>query len=176
VQAEAYTRVIKCTKPKVGQNSATLGELLPELKHVKQLILESTGIFAGQSQELDFTLSSLTHSGLDCYTLPSPRGPSKQLIWSRPRVNTVCAWVSTSFFLCLLLWISSSLQDLLASLAILCHWKYPSVSSSCQVELQLYFRIHRLQLSSTIFQVQLLAVLQDLSGLKCLLPYFQVQL
>jgi hypothetical protein len=39
--------------------SATLGELLPELKHLKQLALESTGIFAGQSQELDFTLSSI---------------------------------------------------------------------------------------------------------------------
>jgi hypothetical protein len=33
--------------------------MLPELKDVKQLALESTGIFAGKSQELDFTLSSL---------------------------------------------------------------------------------------------------------------------
>jgi hypothetical protein len=43
-------------------NSATSVELLPELKHVKQLkklALESTGIFSGQSQELDFTLSNL---------------------------------------------------------------------------------------------------------------------
>jgi hypothetical protein len=28
------------------------GELTPELKHVNQLALESTGIFAGRSQEL----------------------------------------------------------------------------------------------------------------------------
>jgi hypothetical protein len=43
------------------QNSTTSGELLPELKDVKQLALESTDtwIFAGQSQELDFTLSSI---------------------------------------------------------------------------------------------------------------------
>jgi hypothetical protein len=49
------------TKRKVRQNSTTSGELLTELKHVKQLALEytSTGIFTGQSQELDFTLSSL---------------------------------------------------------------------------------------------------------------------
>jgi hypothetical protein len=32
---------------------------LTELKDVKHLTLESTGIFAGKSQELDFTLSSL---------------------------------------------------------------------------------------------------------------------
>jgi hypothetical protein len=43
----------------------------------------------------------------------------------------------------------SSLQHLLATLAILCYWKYPSGSSSCQVQLQLYFRLHRMQLSST---------------------------
>jgi hypothetical protein len=47
--------------------------------------------------------------------------------------------------------------------------KYPSGSSSCQVQLQLYFRLHRLQLSSTFFQVQLLTVLQDFSGFNCLL-------
>jgi Reverse transcriptase (RNA-dependent DNA polymerase) len=35
------------------------GELTPELKHVKQLALEATGIFAGRPQELDFILSSL---------------------------------------------------------------------------------------------------------------------
>jgi hypothetical protein len=42
-------------------NSATSGELLPELKHVKQLALDytSTGIFSGKSQELDLTLFSL---------------------------------------------------------------------------------------------------------------------
>jgi hypothetical protein len=37
----------------------TPGELLPDINDGKQLALESTGIFAGQSQELDFTLSSL---------------------------------------------------------------------------------------------------------------------
>jgi hypothetical protein len=49
------------TKRKVGQKSVTSGELLPELKHVKHLALESTstGIFARQSQEMEFTLSSL---------------------------------------------------------------------------------------------------------------------
>jgi hypothetical protein len=52
----------------------------------------------------------------------------------------------------------------------------PSGSSSRQVQVQLYFRLHRLQLSSTIFQVKLLAVLPDLSGCNCLLPHFQVQL
>jgi hypothetical protein len=36
-----------------------LMELLPEIKHVKQLSFESTGTFDGQSQELDFILSSL---------------------------------------------------------------------------------------------------------------------
>jgi hypothetical protein len=42
------------TKRKVGRKSATSGKLLPELKHLKQLVLEytPTEIFSGQSQEL----------------------------------------------------------------------------------------------------------------------------
>jgi hypothetical protein len=67
----------------------------------------------------------------------------------------------------------SSLHHLLASLAVLCNRKYPSRGSSCQVQLQLYFRLHRLQLSSTNFQVQLLAVLPNFSGFNCLLPAFK---
>jgi hypothetical protein len=109
--------------------------------------------------------------------LPSPRGPYKRyinlVIRSRPRVNTVYAWVCTSFFLPLLPSLPSSLQHILASLAILCNRKYPSGSSSYQVILQLYFRLHRLQLSSTIFQIRLLAVIQDFSGFNCLLPIFK---
>jgi hypothetical protein len=38
---------------------ATSGELLSELKQVKQLALESTGVFSGQSEEVEFNLSSL---------------------------------------------------------------------------------------------------------------------
>jgi hypothetical protein len=120
-----------------------------------------------------------THSELDCYMLPSPSGPSKRYInlvtWYIPRVNSVCAWVSTSCFPPLLPSLPSSLQHLLASLATLCHWKYPSGSSSCQVQLQLYFRLHIL-LSSTNLQVQLLAVLQGFSCFNCLLTVFKIQL
>jgi hypothetical protein len=46
----------------------------------------------------------------------------------------------------------SSLQCLFASLAVLCNVIYPSGSSRRQVQLQLYFRIDRLQLSSPIFK------------------------
>jgi hypothetical protein len=74
------------------------------------------------------------------------------VIWSRPRVNTVCAWVSTFFFLPLLPSLTSSLHHLLVYLAILYNRKYPSGSSSCQVQFQLYFRLHRLQLFSTNFK------------------------
>jgi hypothetical protein len=114
------------------------------------------------------------------YTLPSPRGPSKRytnlVIWSRPKVNCLHYLCLSFHFLPLLPSLPSSLQHLLAYLSILCNSKYPSGSSSCQVQLQLYFRLHRLQLSSTNFQVQLLAVFQDFSGFNFLLPYFQVQL
>jgi hypothetical protein len=43
-------------KAQVRQNPAILGELTPELKHVKELALESTGvlIFAGTSQEVEY--------------------------------------------------------------------------------------------------------------------------
>jgi hypothetical protein len=70
----------------------------------------------------------------------------------------------------------SSLQHFLASLDVLCNRKYPSGNPSCHVQLQLYFRLLRLQLSSTNFQVQLLAVLPDFSGFNCLFSYIQVQL
>jgi hypothetical protein len=109
--------------------------------------------------------------------IPSPRGPSKQhtnlVIWSRPRVNTFHCLCLSLHFLPLISSLSSSLQYLLVSLAVICNRKYPSESSSCQVQLQLYLRLHRLQLSSTNFQVQLLAVLQDFSGFNCLLPCFK---
>jgi hypothetical protein len=44
---------------KVGQNPATSGEILPELKDIQQMALEFTGIFDEKLQELDFNLSSL---------------------------------------------------------------------------------------------------------------------
>jgi hypothetical protein len=44
---------------KIGNNSTTLGELVPELEDVMQLALESTGIFARKKEELEFNLSSL---------------------------------------------------------------------------------------------------------------------
>jgi hypothetical protein len=129
--------------------------------------------------------------------LPSPRGPSKRyinlIIWSRPRVSTVCAWVSTSFFLLLLPSLPSSLHHLLASLAILCNRKYPLGSSSCQFQWYLYFRTSQdsivfyqlpssivgctsglpsLQLSSSIFSSSIVTVLPDYSGYNCLLRFF----
>jgi hypothetical protein len=42
----------------LGQASTIAVELTPEVKHAKQVALESTGVFAGKSQELDFTLYS----------------------------------------------------------------------------------------------------------------------
>jgi hypothetical protein len=100
----------------------------------------------------------------------SERGP---VIWSRPRVNTLHYLCLSFHFLPLLPSLPSSLQHLLASLSLICNRKYPSGMLSCQVQLQLYFRFHRLQLSSTIFQVQLLAVLQESSCYIFLLPIFK---
>jgi hypothetical protein len=83
-----------------------------------------------------------------------------------------------------------------ASSSILCDRKYPSGNSNCQVQLQLCFRLHRLQLSSTNikfncnctsgilrlqlsstnFQVQLFSVVQDISVYNCLLPFFSTSI
>jgi hypothetical protein len=90
------------------------------------------------------------------------------LIYFTPRVNTKC-------FLPFLPSLPSFLQHLLASLAFICHWKYLSGSSSCQVHCNCTWGftdyscllpfsssvvsctsgLFMLLLSSTIFHVQL---------------------
>jgi hypothetical protein len=88
--------------------------------------------------------------------LRSPRGPSKRyinlVIWYRPRVNNLHCLCLSFHFLHILPSLPSSLQHLLASLVVLCNRKYPSGSSSCQNQLQLYLRLRRLQLSSTNYK------------------------
>jgi hypothetical protein len=164
---------------KVGQNSATSSELLPDLKDLNQLHWNCEGSWLDSHKNWNSLYPVYTYSELDRHKLPSPRDPSKQytylIIWSRPRVNSLyCLCLSLHFhFLPLLPSLPSSFQHLLASLAVICNGKYPSGSSSCQVQLQLYFSLHRLQLSSTIFQVQLLDVLEDFPGYNCLLTFFK---
>jgi hypothetical protein len=163
----------------------------------------STGIFSGQSQELDFTLSSLkTHSELDRYTLPSPSGPYKRyinlVIWSRPRVNTLhCQCLSFHF----LLPASSSFTSFLpetsscifgSSLPLEVSIRKLKLSISIAVVLQasqtavVFYQLSsstvsctsgllRLHLSSFIVLSSIVTVLPDFSGFNCLLPYFQVQ-
>jgi hypothetical protein len=51
-------------------------------------------------QELDFTLSSLNTLWIRLLYVTLTKGPSKRytnlVLWSRPRVNNVCAWISSS--------------------------------------------------------------------------------
>jgi hypothetical protein len=159
--------------------------------------LESTGIFifAGRSQELELHyLQSNLLRELDCYTLPSPRGPSKRytnlVIWSIPRVNTVCAWVSTSSLPCpssqhhlLFLLVSSSTGSVYRKL------KGVKFNCSCTSGILGYFcLLPTFKFNSSVLlnysgcnchlptlQVQLLAVLQDYSDYNCFLRIFQVQ-
>jgi hypothetical protein len=134
---------------------------------MQQLALESTGvlIFAGRSQQLDFTLSSIILFEFDRYTLPSPRGPSKRytnlVTWSRPRVNN-CLCLSFHF---LSSWLSSSSHWLQFNSILEVSTESSKLSSSIvtvlpasQVTLVFYHF-----LSSTT------AVLLNISGCGCLL-------
>jgi hypothetical protein len=137
-----------------------------------QLALESTGNFAGRLQgQKRHSLQSNLFLSLTGIRYPHPRGPSKRytnlVIWSRPRIHTVCAWPFTSSLpgyhlapigsiFCSILEVSAESSKLSSSIV--------TVLLASQVALVFYQ-----PLSSTA------AVLLNFSGCGCLLPV-QVQL
>jgi hypothetical protein len=131
--------------------------------------LYSTGIFAGMSQGLDFILSSLNSLWVRPLYVTLIKGPSKWyinlVIWSRPRVNTICAWVSTYWF---------SHHFLCSSNIFFLLWILTVIRSTHQ-EVCCTSRFLRLQYSTTIFQFQLLVVLHEFSGYNIQLPSFKFQ-
>jgi hypothetical protein len=108
--------------------------------------------------------------------LPSPRGPSKRYTWlSGPDPELTLSVLefplpsSCPFFLhflppCIIflhLWLFFAIGSI--------HQEAQAFKFNCSCTSGLL----RLKLSSTNFQVKLIAVIQDFSGFNCLLPYFQ---
>jgi hypothetical protein len=112
------------------------------------------------------------------------------VIWSRSRVNTVCAWVSTSclFLLCLLLPYNIFLFHCLCFATWSIHQETQAVKFNCICTSGLTdcscllsitnsivsctSELVRLQLSSTNFSSSIVTVLQDISGYNHLLHFF----
>jgi hypothetical protein len=131
--------------------------------------------------------------------LPSPRGLSKQftnlVIWSRPRLNTLCCLCliiplpasCIFFFHCLppcniflLIWLFSAIGSIhqeAQAVKFNCSCTSALTDFSCLLPITSSIfsctsGLLRLKLSSSIYQVQLLALLLDYSGYNCFLRFF----